>query len=417
MPVATEEIRDADDEDISDTNDASTVVERERDEVDEMVEAQQAKAQAERSRIMKDFEDKLYVKERAEEARKYANSLFKSDKLSEAAAAYERCLTLCSNSDSASRVVLLANMAAVHLKQWRWRDALQICDEVLKIEPAHPKALYRKAQAYRGLRNTDEALTAIAQARSVMKEAGKDVGCAELDTLEKHVRKDIAKTEAAAAEARGVELRKARRLEQAYAKQAAMIARQHKEETRAAKGRGDWSEMLVSDIVKRLGSDESRMLIQEEDGWVHVTEVPDKKLEVDAQTIEKEDGSCSLTYELSLSLICNCVQMRGTWDDPGLITFKLGIEIYGVSHNSNPETWGAHAFLLQPNDDRSRVKKMMETYVRPRYLSHVKGLVNDSINNLKAKVLAEVEFDIIASAPSKAALETQGSTASAIGIE
>ena len=47
-------------------------------------------AKLERDLLLKDFQDKLFVAERASEARKYANELFKQEKLEEAAAAYQR---------------------------------------------------------------------------------------------------------------------------------------------------------------------------------------------------------------------------------------------------------------------------------------------------------------------------------------
>ena len=53
----------------------------EDDEISAKVKAHNMKGQEERERIRRNFEEKLFVKARREEARKYANEMFKSGKL------------------------------------------------------------------------------------------------------------------------------------------------------------------------------------------------------------------------------------------------------------------------------------------------------------------------------------------------
>ena len=155
-------------------------------QTDEMLAKHAERAKAERERVQREFEDKLFVPARAEEARKYANELFKGGKLNEAADAYERLLKM--GSAFVDRATLLSNLAAVRVKQWRWRDALVICDHALEADgtanpAAHVKAYYRMAQAHRGLKELDQAWAY--NARRVEDRRPN----ADLDALEAHIKR------------------------------------------------------------------------------------------------------------------------------------------------------------------------------------------------------------------------------------
>jgi tetratricopeptide (TPR) repeat protein len=218
MPAAeVAEVSSDEEEDVRDKIKIGGLDDDPDDPVSQQVKAQNERSRAERAKIQEEFEAKLFVPERIDEARGYANSLFKADKLVEAVAAYERILPLCVGDEARQKkVVIYSNIAAVRVKQWRWKDALGLCSIVLETDPSHPKALYRRAQALRGLRDPHGSLQAINEARKLARkdDEGKPCGHVELDALEKHVQKDIRKLEAAAEEAKGVALRAARRKEE-----------------------------------------------------------------------------------------------------------------------------------------------------------------------------------------------------------
>ncbi|XP_011629445.2 LOW QUALITY PROTEIN: peptidyl-prolyl cis-trans isomerase D, partial [Pogonomyrmex barbatus] len=46
------------------------------------------------------------------------------------------------------KLVLLLNLAAVHIKQKKYRQAIDLCDEVLQMDNTNGKAFFRRAQAY-----------------------------------------------------------------------------------------------------------------------------------------------------------------------------------------------------------------------------------------------------------------------------
>ena len=359
------------------------------DDISKLVEETDRANAAKRAQIMQEFEEKLFVKERRDEARLYANSLFKSEKLSDAAAAYERIMPFCDTDEQ--RTTLLSNIAAVRIKQWRWTEALSTCDRVLQYDASHAKALYRRAQAQRGLRDTAGALETIACARA----AGGGKKSAELDLLERHVRSDIKRVEDAQEEKRAAELRKEKRLLEAAAK-----ARRKEEANRPANAiqlppavpeeasqgyTRDWSAWLAREVTQRFMDEESRMMIYEEDGWVQVTDVPASRLDVDARIITTADGSRSLFYDLSVTLICQVAQFRGTWDDPGCMSFKVEVTLEGIDNMSVAADWTAQAKLTAGFNYTARVEKMMERYVRLQYLEHAKQLAGECIEKLETK--------------------------------
>ena len=114
------------------------------------------------------YEQALFVRERADEASAYAHRLLQGNKHSQAAKAYERILSF-EGLQPHERAVLYYQLATVRVKQWRWQDALAISDHVLHIEPHHAQALYRKAQAWHGLKDFDAALTEISRGREALR--------------------------------------------------------------------------------------------------------------------------------------------------------------------------------------------------------------------------------------------------------
>ncbi|KAG7198420.1 hypothetical protein KM043_005808 [Ampulex compressa] len=64
------------------------------------------------------------------------------------------------------KVVILLNLAAVNLKQKEYKETLKLCNEVLQVDKANGKALFRRAQAYMGLNEHNLGLADLKQALS-----------------------------------------------------------------------------------------------------------------------------------------------------------------------------------------------------------------------------------------------------------
>jgi hypothetical protein len=159
----------------------------------------------------------------------------------------------------------------------------------------------------------------------------------------------------------------------------------------------DWSKWLHRELEAYLVDHEQRMMIYEEDGWCHITKLPPDGVRIDARTVVATDGSHALYYEVSLTAICQCVQMRGTHADPGCLAFDVSLGLTNVDHSTPIEDWlvvakvaPAPGIPFNLNQEYGRVGKMMNEYVRPRYLDHFKGLVSECLTRLQKRA-AEAE--------------------------
>lgn len=406
MPADVE----VDDDDDDERREAQPAVSFEEAEEDPAIKAQREKALAEREKLKQAFETKLFATARSEDARKYANDLFKEGKLAEAAAAYERILRLEPPLPPPDRAKLHANVAAVRVKQWRWPEALAACDAVLAIEPQHPKAIFRQAQAHRGLRNFEAALEAIARA----KELTGGLGTAELNELEKHVRKDIAKVEAAAAEKAAALARAAQRERAKHAKEeakAAEVARRAAARKAAADGNDscprplpagpaseggasrDLSSWLRSDLLTFLTRDEGRLIFMEEDGWCSIREIlPRGQLQAEAAILTASDGKRSLFYDISVTALCQVAQFRHR---EGAIGFDAAVTVSNVDSMTSVDEWMADARLWNSGSypAKSRTGHMMDTYVKPRYLPHIKAEIEECLSRLHKHALKVLQAE------------------------
>mmetsp|Transcript_18105 Transcript_18105/g.47729 ORF Transcript_18105/g.47729 Transcript_18105/m.47729 type:complete len:387 (+) Transcript_18105:24-1184(+) len=366
---------------------------------DAEIREHQDKAQHERERVKKEFEDKLFVGARRDEARKFANSLFKSDKLAEAALAYGRCLRLC--EDETEKVVLHSNLAAVHLKQYRWADALRACAEVHAIDPTHAKSWYRRAQAHRGQKDADVALVVIAIAHQYAAQPS-----AELNALEANVRKDLARAESEWDEKRDAERRRqARTLEKLERERQRAKARQSAIEVpsapMASDGAGDvdWSGWLRARLVTELTGHKpgQQMLIFDKDGWVHGVEVPSETCEVEACVQTTAEAARSLYYDIQLKQRCQVAAFRGSWDDPGAMSFEIIVSLSGIDCATAIDDWMVEIDYAVPCERprTRRVRELMETpeYV-PAYRSHVKQLVKGCLDELRERVAGGGEVEL-----------------------
>lgn len=128
-----------------------------------------------------DFNQKELVKEVAENIKATGNKYFKQQDYIEANRKYKKALRYLNrlhevNEDidkdedkNVVNVVLpcILNSAACKLKLQRYNEALEDCDEALDLEPNNPKALFRRGQAYHGLRDYKRSLADLQAALKV----------------------------------------------------------------------------------------------------------------------------------------------------------------------------------------------------------------------------------------------------------
>ena len=159
----------------------------------------------------------------ATEAKERANALFSNGKVKAAAEFYELALELAeaelTNPDGSEaddpalatglggepgvRAILYCNLAACRLRQRMWREAIDACDSACDIHGPYTKALYRRAQAKRQLRDYEGAMDDLRAAHEALCKAGdgKPVGeagrktAAELEKLAGTLKEEYAKEE------------------------------------------------------------------------------------------------------------------------------------------------------------------------------------------------------------------------------
>ncbi|KAF5399884.1 Tetratricopeptide repeat protein [Paragonimus heterotremus] len=87
-----------------------------------------------------------------------ANELFRTGHFREAITLYDQCLLVPDIDDRCLRCVLYNNKSQVYLKLEDYENAVGSATEALKINPAEPKALFRRAQAFEKLGKFQQAL-------------------------------------------------------------------------------------------------------------------------------------------------------------------------------------------------------------------------------------------------------------------
>ena len=130
----------------------------------------------------------------AAEAKARANALFAQGKLADASAGYQLALDLLAAEEGQptdgptdseagklvsvgaaeppARAVLHCNLAACLLRQRRWREAVGACDAACALHAHYTKALYRRAQARRALKEYGGAIADAAAAHAALSRAG-----------------------------------------------------------------------------------------------------------------------------------------------------------------------------------------------------------------------------------------------------
>lgn len=127
-----------------------------------------------------DFSNIEHIMCVAEKIRQSGNHYFRREDYILANAKYKKALRylnrlhevneLSKEQESQIAVVVLPcilNSAASKLKLKRYHQALDDCDEALDLEPKHPKALFRRGQAFHGMRDYEKSMANLQQALSL----------------------------------------------------------------------------------------------------------------------------------------------------------------------------------------------------------------------------------------------------------
>ncbi|KAJ6668706.1 hypothetical protein lerEdw1_012189 [Lerista edwardsae] len=114
----------------------------------------------------------------AEDVKNMGNTFFKSQDWAMANKKYSKSLRYIDASKAAAEqadpaklnavaLICCLNIAACKLKLAEWQDAIENCAEALAIDPSNTKALYRRAQAWEGKKEYDQALADLLKAQGI----------------------------------------------------------------------------------------------------------------------------------------------------------------------------------------------------------------------------------------------------------
>ncbi|XP_019390083.1 PREDICTED: peptidyl-prolyl cis-trans isomerase D isoform X1 [Crocodylus porosus] len=117
----------------------------------------------------------------AEDIKNIGNTFFKSQNWAMAAKKYNKSLRYLEASEAVIEemdkaklktpaLTCILNVAACKLKQSDWQGTIENCSEALAIDPENTKALYRRAQAWQGIKDFDQALADIKKAQEIAPE-------------------------------------------------------------------------------------------------------------------------------------------------------------------------------------------------------------------------------------------------------
>ncbi|XP_062856733.1 peptidyl-prolyl cis-trans isomerase D [Trichomycterus rosablanca] len=124
-----------------------------------------------------DFIDADKILSVAEDIKNIGNNFFKSQnwqaamkKYSKALRYLERCGNILDDESTQKKLEPVAlscilNTAACKLKLQQWQEAVESCDEALELDQTHAKALFRRAQAWQGLKEFNNAMSDLKKAQ------------------------------------------------------------------------------------------------------------------------------------------------------------------------------------------------------------------------------------------------------------
>ncbi|KAI9521448.1 hypothetical protein NQZ68_007764 [Dissostichus eleginoides] len=128
-----------------------------------------------------DFKDVDKVLSLAEDVKNIGNNLFKSQDWKGAINKYSKALRYMEVSGDLleagvqkklqpTALSCFLNTAACYLKMEQWQDAQDSCNEALELDQASTKALFRRAQAWQGLKENSQAMIDLKKAHGVAPE-------------------------------------------------------------------------------------------------------------------------------------------------------------------------------------------------------------------------------------------------------
>uniref|UniRef100_A0A3Q2PVB3 Peptidyl-prolyl cis-trans isomerase D n=1 Tax=Fundulus heteroclitus TaxID=8078 RepID=A0A3Q2PVB3_FUNHE len=129
-----------------------------------------------------DFKDVDKVLSAAEDVKNIGNVLFKNQDWKAAVNKYKKALRYLEASGELldeeeeqkklepTAVSCFLNTAACKLKLQLWEEALESCDEALELNQENTKALFRRAQAWQGLKEQNKALADLKKAQGIAPE-------------------------------------------------------------------------------------------------------------------------------------------------------------------------------------------------------------------------------------------------------
>eukprot|EP00064_Thunnus_orientalis_P016473 superscaffoldBa00003278_g16539 len=117
----------------------------------------------------------------AEDVKNIGNNLFKSQDWKTAVKKYSKALRYLAESGDQleedvqkklepTAISCFLNTAACNLKMQLWQEAVDSCNEALELDQANTKALFRRAQAWQGLKEYSKAMTDLKKAQGVAPE-------------------------------------------------------------------------------------------------------------------------------------------------------------------------------------------------------------------------------------------------------
>uniref|UniRef100_A0A3P9NQ05 Peptidyl-prolyl cis-trans isomerase D n=1 Tax=Poecilia reticulata TaxID=8081 RepID=A0A3P9NQ05_POERE len=133
-----------------------------------------------------DFKDVSTIVSTAEDVKNIGNVMFKNQDWTAAVKKYKKALRYLDMSGNLvedekehrklepTAVSCFLNMAACNLKLQLWQEALESCDEALELNQENTKALFRRAQAWQGLKEYNKALVSSSKLFFILREQQKE---------------------------------------------------------------------------------------------------------------------------------------------------------------------------------------------------------------------------------------------------